>query len=152
MTLLSFRNCWIRSGWIPHPPIPLTSFFNQISKFFKLFIHNPKYWNSLHVLNILKCNYLRFDGHSFVLLKMTSISMVSGRNPHPPITFRVKKQRIHPVWIVNWMGCLCKKFLKIGHILGDSSNSIFGSSVCIPTLKSIFLTFYFKFKHVLSIL
>ena len=94
ITLLSLNNCWIRSGWIPHPPIHLTHFFCRISKFSKIFIHNPNYWNSPRVLNILNYNYMRFDGHSFIFLKERGILMTSGRNPHPPITFRVKSSKI----------------------------------------------------------
>ena len=84
------RKCGISSSCIPHPHILLTSIFDGISKFSKIFIHNPNYWKPPCVLNILNYNYMRFDGHSFVFLKALSILMMPGRNPHPPTIFRVK--------------------------------------------------------------
>ena len=35
------RKCWISSGWIPQPPIPLTSIFYGISKFSKISYTTP---------------------------------------------------------------------------------------------------------------
>ena len=75
-------------------PILLTSFFVKFPKFPKMFIDNPKYWNPQHVLNTQKKNYMRFDGHSWIQMKTTSILKTSVLIPSMPIRIRVNVIRI----------------------------------------------------------
>ena len=82
--------------------------FCQISKFSKIFIHNPKYWNPKNILNIQENNNMRFDGHS--LVKMKTVSGLKMSVLFLPCPYRVSK---HKVCFLFWYWQWYHKQLKV---------------------------------------
>ena len=84
MTLLSLRNFWNRYGWNSSPSHTFQALFLSNLKTLKNF-HTPSKLLELSTCSKhAKMHLLRFDGHSFFFMKMTSILMTSDMTPQLP--------------------------------------------------------------------
>ena len=79
-----FMNFFSKNGFFMIFALVLMNFFFRNSNFSKNFIYNTQNWYPPLVLNILKCNYMKFDTLNLVILKTASHWTPSGLIPPPP--------------------------------------------------------------------